>query len=88
MIDAAKPLMIVLTCFYGCGSKSFEQIRPEPINAPMQGFHNEVNVAMSFGGRILMAMKHEALASDKAIQIPARMLTAVNREFKTFNGQR
>lgn len=88
MLDVAKPLMILLTCFYGCGSKAFDPLRPEPINVPLKGFHQEVNVAMSFGARVLGAAKHELMASEKAVQIPSRMLMAVNREIRTFNGQR
>lgn len=85
ILDAAKPLVILLTCFYGCGAKSFESIRPEPINAPLKGFHQDVNAALDFGARILNAAKHEAFASQSAMHIPSRMLMVVNREFRSYN---
>lgn len=88
MFDVMKPLIVLLTCFYGWGSHAFESIRPEPINVPLRGFHHDVNTIAAFGARTLDAVRFEVSTSDSVIQVPGRALTAIGREIRFFNGLR
>lgn len=85
MFEVMKPLMVLLTCFYGWGSQAFESIRPEPINMPLRGFHHDVNTIAAFGARTLEAIRYEASTSDRPVDVPARVFTAIGREITAFN---
>lgn len=88
MFDVMKPLVVLLTCFYGWGSQAFESIRPEPINVPLRGFHHDVNTIAAFGARTLDAVRFEVSTSDSVIQVPGRALMAISREFRVFTERR
>lgn len=85
MFEVMKPLLILLTCFYGWGSQAFESIRPEPINVPLRGFHHDVNTFAAFGARTFEAIRYEASTSARPVDIPGRVLTAIGREVRTFS---
>lgn len=88
MFEVMKPLIVLLTCFYGWGSQALESIRPDPINVPLRGFHHDVNTIAAFGARTLEAIRYEASTSERPVQVPARILTAIGREIRIFNERR
>lgn len=88
MFEVMKPLVVLLTCFYGWGSQAFESIRPEPISVPLRGFHHDVNTIAAFGARTIEAVRFEVSTSDNVIQVPGRAIMAIGREIRVFNGLR
>ncbi len=85
MFSALKPLLILVACFYGLGSKSMDSYRPNPFNLPIKGFHNDVNSVFDMFKRTGEGIAFEANASSDPLEIAGRSMAIIGREIRTTN---
>ena len=87
-MQSAKPIMILMSMFYGAGADALAPLRPEGIDKPLAGFHDDINEIGKLSLQVAREVRDAARSADNPLDIVPRASRALTRQFVLINGRR
>jgi hypothetical protein len=88
VMQTAKPIMILMSMFYGAGADTLAPLRPDSIDKPLAGFHADVNEIGRLSLQVALEVRDAARSADNPLDIVPRASRALARQFVLINGRR
>jgi hypothetical protein len=87
-MQTAKPIMILMSMFYGAGADLLAPLRPAAIDKPLAGFHADINEIGKLSLQVALSVRDAARSANSPLDIAPRASRALSREFALINGRR
>jgi hypothetical protein len=88
LMHTAKPIMILMSMFYGAGADTLKPLRPDGIDKPLAGFHADINEIGRLSLQIAAEVRDAVRSADNPLDAVPRASRALTRQFVLINGRR